>query len=356
MDPSKGRAPKAFPRTRWLPYVLSVVCIVLLGFALYYIGLADKRVAAAVPFLFAVFLVALAWGQAPAIVAAVASSVMFNYLIVPPPNAFSVPTIEEIVLFIGLLGVACGLGMVTDRMHAVREEAKELAASERLQKTLLNCISHDLRTPLTAVMGSLSTLLAEGDQLDETVRQELIGIAYAGTKRLDRLMAQVLEMTRLEAGAVQLRREPGHLANVVRTAATQLHEGLNGRCQVQLADDLPAIPMDSTLLSHALTNILDNAAKYSLPDAPIEVEAYQNRQRVVVSIADRGVGVPPGDLDRIFGKFYRLRHTNTARGVVDGSGLGLAIAKGIVEAHGGRIWAEQREGGGTVVKLSLPLG
>jgi len=204
-------------------------------------------------------------------------------------------------------------------------------------------------------MGSLSTLLVEWQQLDDAMRQELITIAYDGTERLDRSMAQLLEMARLEAGALRLRRESGHLAGALRMACSQLGDGLDGRCRVRLPDDLPMTPMDTTLLSHALANVLDNAVKYSPPGAPIEVEARADRNRVVVSIADRGVGVPAEHLRRIFEKFYRLKQPTAALGTPEGTGLGLAIAKGIVEAHGGRIWAEQRGGGGTIIKLSLPV-
>lgn len=351
----RQRFPLIFSAPKWLLYPGSAVFVIVLSIILYHPHGALGEIAD-VAFLLAVVLIALVWGRGPAVTAALASEIMYNYLYVPPPFVFTVPTFEEGFLLVGLLAVAICLGTVTDRMRAARKELQELAASDRLQKTLLSSISHDLRTPLTAIMGCLSTLLLEGQDMDEKVRHELRTIAYEATRRLDRLVSQILEMTRLEAGMTQVKREPGNLGDVVGTALTQLRGTLNGRaCQVELASALPTIRMDAVLLSHALVNILDNAIKYSPPEAPIEVEAHPTDGWMVISVRDRGVGIPQAELGRVFEKFYRVQHASNAAEAPPGIGLGLAIAKGIVEAHGGQIWLEQRDGGGTVVRVRLPL-
>jgi two-component system, OmpR family, sensor histidine kinase KdpD len=338
----------------WSSYLVSVAVIVFVGVVLRDLGLAGSQVIGAIPLLFLVVLVAWTWGQTPAIVAALAGSLTFNYFLVPPAG-FSKPTPEEGVVLIAFLAAAVSLGRVTDRVKAAREEAEESAASERFQKTLLNCVSHNLRTPLTAVMGSLSTLMIEGDHLEQGVRRELMGMAYAGAKTLDIMIAQLLEIARLEGRTMEMRFEGRHLSEVVRVALDQLGEFRERRYHVDLPPDLPKIPIDIMLLTHAVTNILDNAARYSSRYAPIEIKAHNGRERIVLSVADRGVGIPVEHLDRIFEKFYRLKYAKGASEALEGSGLGLAISKSIVEAHRGRIWAERRPGGGTIVSMSLPL-
>jgi two-component system sensor histidine kinase KdpD len=337
-------------------YACSAALVVVLLIALTSPGAKLSEDAAEAAFLLAVVLVALVWGRDSAIIAALASEILYNYAVVPPPFVFTVPTSGEVLFLAGLLAVGTVLGTATDRMRSTRQEIERLAASERLQKTLLNVLSHDLRTPLTAVMGVLSTLIADGKNLREEARHELRLVAYEAARQLDRLLAQIVEMTRLEAGLTEVRQEPGNLADVIGTALSHLRGPLNGRrCEVELPAALPTIRMDDVLLSHAVINILDNAIKYSPPDSPIEIKAHSTGGWVVLSVGDRGVGIPQADRGRVFEKFYRGRSTANAVEGPPGMGLGLTIAKGIVEAHGGEIRLEPREGGGTLARVRLPL-
>ena len=338
---------------KWFLYPLSVVVVALVGGVLYALGVAAGQLAVTAPFLLAVVLIAVVWGRGPATVAALASVILFNYLLIPPAHSFSVPTSEEGFLLISLLAVALVLGTLRDRMCRIEREVRELAANEKLQKTLLDAISHDLKTPLTAIMGSLNIFLSEGQRLGRGDRQELVELAYEQAKQLDRLVTGILDMTRLEAGAIRLRREPGQVAEVVEDALAQIRDTLaERRCRVEIPPGLPSVSMDAVLLSHAFVNVLDNAMKFSSIDAPIDVEIRATDGHVLIQVADRGVGVSADELDRIFEKFYR-RQSNALQ--TSGTGLGLAIAKGIVEAHQGRIWAEQRGGGGLVIAVSLPV-
>jgi two-component system, OmpR family, sensor histidine kinase KdpD len=144
---------------------------------------------------------------------------------------------------------------------------------------------------------------------------------------------------------------------VIEIAMAHLPEmSTERRCRVKVPPGLPLVSIDSVLLSHALANLFDNALKFSPTDAPIDVEARQADGHVLIGVADRGIGVPADELDRVFEKFYRRKQADAVQAAATGTGLGLAVAKGIVEAHGGRIWAEQRRGGGIVVRVSLPVG
>lgn len=222
-------------------------------------------------------------------------------------------------------------------------------ATEQLQSALLNSISHDLRTPLVSITGALTSLEEEDPALDAATRRSLVVLAREEAERLNGLVGNLLEMTRIEAGALKATEEPCDVQEVIHAALDRLGARLAGRTVSVDAADLSA-PMDFVLMAQVLVNLLDNASKYSPPDSPIAVTAHVADGALEIAVADRGIGVPPEDLGRIFDKFYRVQ---SSKGV-GGTGLGLAICKGIVEAHHGRIWAEVRPGGGTIVTVVLP--
>lgn len=230
--------------------------------------------------------------------------------------------------------------------------AEVLQATEKLQTALLNSISHDLRTPLVSITGALSSLQEEDIELDEATRRSLVENAREEAERLNRLVGNLLDMTRIEAGALRVAREPCDVQDVIGAALEPLDDRLrNHPLTINVPPDLPLTPMDFVLMAQVLVNVLDNALKYSPPGAPIQVLARVDGLEARIEVADRGVGIPAQDLGRVFDKFYRVQQPSQ----VTGTGLGLSICKGIVEAHGGRIWASNRDGGGTVVTIALPL-
>jgi two-component system sensor histidine kinase KdpD len=228
-------------------------------------------------------------------------------------------------------------------------QAQLLEETDRLQRALLNSISHNLRTPLASITGVLSTLSEDSARLSESARNELLETARGEAERLNRLVGNLLDMTRLEANAVHIHIEPCDVHDVIGAALAQLGEQARSRpIVVEAPENLPFVPMDFVLIVQALVNVLDNAVKYSPPEAPIIVRAEQHDQDIDITVTDQGNGIPAGDLDRVFDKFYRGRQIS-----VPGSGLGLSISKGFVEVHGGRIRAERPPIGGTVVRLTL---
>jgi two-component system sensor histidine kinase KdpD len=244
------------------------------------------------------------------------------------------------------------------------EKAEVQIETERMRNILLSSVSHDLRTPLASITGAASALLQHRAHLDGH-SYELAQIAYEEAERLNRLVRNLLEMSRLESGNVQVTKEWQPLEEVVGTTLLRLEKLLSGYVvKTNLPVDLPLVPIDSTLIEQVLVNLLENAAKYTPPNTEIELSAwYQDRKNgnnatgintaineVVVEIADHGPGIPPGDEEHIFDKFYRARPA-TAGGV----GLGLTICRTIIEAHGGRIWASNRPAGGATFRFTLPL-
>lgn len=238
------------------------------------------------------------------------------------------------------------------RLAQAAEEARLLKARETLERALLNSISHDLRTPLVSVTGVLSSLREEGAVLDEKAKRELLETAWGEAERLNRFVGNLLDMTRIEAGAVRLKAEPCDLQELVGCTLAAVEQRLGDRrIEVALASDLPPAAMDLVLMIQVLVNLLDNAHKHAPAGSAIGIGARVEGQWLVLEIVDHGPGVPEHDLQRIFDKFYRLPVPEGA----GGTGLGLAICRGIVEAHGGAISAANRVDGGFVIEIRLPV-
>jgi two-component system sensor histidine kinase KdpD len=244
--------------------------------------------------------------------------------------------------------------LALERVHLAHqaEQAQLLHARESLERALLNSISHDLRTPLVSITGALDTLREKVHTLADEARMELLDTAWEEAERLNRFVGNLLDMTRLEAGAVKLKRELCDVQDLVGCALAAIERRLGQRSiELDLPSDLPLVRMDMALMTQVLVNLLDNALKYSPPGGSIGVAAREEDAVLTLSVSDRGPGVPEPDLKRVFDKFYRIPVPEGA----GGTGLGLAISKGIVEAHGGRIRAENRAGGGLRVLVHIPV-
>ena len=231
------------------------------------------------------------------------------------------------------------------------ERTHVLVESERTRSLLLSSVSHDLRTPLSVITGATSSLLADGVPLPAPLRRELVETIAEEAQRLNRLVGNLLDMTRLESGAMPVRREWHSLEEVVGSALGRLESRLTGReVAVRLAPGLPLILIDDVLIEQVLFNLVENALKYTPAGGPIEISATLADGVLLIGVADRGPGLPPGQEESVFEKFYRGRREGDPSGV----GLGLSICRGIVESHGGAISGENREGGGTVFRVMLP--
>lgn len=230
--------------------------------------------------------------------------------------------------------------------------AELLQVTEKLQRSLLDSVSHELRTPLVTITGALSALEEDGGQLDSATQSSLVSSAREEAERLNRLVANLLSMTRLETGTVHLVLEAADVEDLVGSALDMLGPRARGRqIDTRIPPNLPMVRVDFVLMVQVLTNLLDNAIKYAPPDQPICVSAGQADDMLRVEVTDKGPGIPDADLERVFDKFYRIQR----QGAPSGTGLGLSICRGIVEAHGGRIWAASGPEGGTMITLTLPL-
>jgi two-component system sensor histidine kinase KdpD len=230
------------------------------------------------------------------------------------------------------------------------ERARCDVEAEQLRSTLLSSVSHDLRTPLAVITGCASALLQAPAITDAATRQELTKSILDEAERLNRLIRNLLDMTRLEAGAVKVQKELQSCEEVVGAALNRLDSRIGARdVHVEIPADLSLVPFDVVLIEQVLINLLENALKYS--DGPIEVGASRGQNEVLIEVSDRGPGIPAGQESRIFEKFQRAAREGSPGGV----GLGLTICRAIVAAHGGRIWAHNRDGGGATVSFTIPI-
>jgi two-component system sensor histidine kinase KdpD len=227
-----------------------------------------------------------------------------------------------------------------------------LGATEKLQSALLNSISHDLHTPLVAVLGALSTLRERSAVLDDNARHNLVDAGLKEGDRLNHMLSNLLDMSRIEGGALRLSEQLAEIKDLIAVALEQVgnRHGVHP-VNLKIPDNIPYVLVDPGLMVQALINILDNSFKYSPPGSPVDITAQLLDERIEIKIIDRGPGIPTEDLEHVFDKFYRLQRPNS----VAGTGLGLSIVKGIVEAHGGTVSAANQPGGGTIITLVLPV-
>jgi two-component system sensor histidine kinase KdpD len=344
--------------------------------------------------LIVVLFVATGWGSRPAVLSSLLGLVCFNFFYLPPVGRLSIDAPDNWVALFAFLLTAITAGQLSSRSKRRAEEAdagrreierlyrelqdaferasqaKALEQSERLKSALLDAVTHDLRTPLTSIKASVTTLLEEaraGDDEEQTAaaldaegRREMLEVIDEETDRLNRFVEGLVEMARIEAGEMRLRQRWGSIEEIVSAALeraaplTRAHD-----VQVRMDEGLPAVRLDARAVAEVLYTLLDNAAKYSPAGTRIGLQAESAGDGTVrLSVEDEGPGVPLELRERVFDKFFRaMRDGDAGAPKPSGTGMGLAIAKGLVEAHGGRIRVEDGPGGrGSRVVVTLPVG
>jgi two-component system sensor histidine kinase KdpD len=250
-----------------------------------------------------------------------------------------------------LSAVANQLGQALERLRLQGEatEAEVLRRTDELRKSLLNAVSHDLRTPLSSIIASAGVLLQTDVEWSEEDRREFARAIEQEAGRLDRLVGNLLDLSRIQAGSIHPEKSWYDLRTVIDEAAARLRALTGDRLVVDVPEDLPPIEFDYIEIDQVISNLIENAVKHTPPDTEIRLSAAVSGGEVQVEVTDTGPGVPADAISHVFDPFYR-------RSAAGGSGLGLAVAKGLVEAHGGRIWVENRGEGGSRFVFALPLG
>ncbi|GAB2980466.1 sensor histidine kinase [Nocardioides montaniterrae] len=294
---------------------------------------------------------ALVGGIGPALIAALWSGLLLNYFFTQPYSTFAISDPDNVVALVAFVVVAVMVSGVVDvaaRRAEAAAAAAELEAADRMRTALLAAVGHDLRTPLAATKAVVSGMRSRDVTLTESDRDELLATADAALDRLTGLVDNLLDMSRLQAGALPVHLRPVDLSGVVVAALDDLGVAPRG-VVLDVADDLPAAYADAGLLERVVVNLVANAQRHSaLP--PLVTAAHMGR-RVELCVVDQGPGIPVTDRQRVFAPFQRLGDTDTSTGV----GLGLALARGLTEAMDGTLTPHETPGGGLTMRVSLPL-
>ena len=247
-----------------------------------------------------------------------------------------------------LPALAALLAVAAEREQLEREalEAEALRRSDLAKTALLRAVSHDLRSPLTGIHTAVGALRNPTLSLTDADRRELLETIELESDRLGRLVGDLLDLSRLEAGAAPPQPEAWELSDLVRDAVAELH----AQARVEVAGETPVVEVDGVQLQRALANLIENALKFSPAELPVHVRITATRKEAIVRVVDQGPGVTPDERERVFEPFYRRQGDPRS-----GAGLGLAIARGFVEANGGRVWVESRPGQGATFAVAIPV-
>jgi two-component system sensor histidine kinase KdpD len=246
-----------------------------------------------------------------------------------------------------------------ERVHLAEEldRIKVTRAADQLKSVILASLSHDLRTPLTSILGALSSLHFYGTQFDAAMRADLIETAHEEAERLTRFVNNLLDLSRLGSGAIKLAICQVDLSDVVATAVRRAEKILSAhKIEIDLPPTIPLLLLDPVLIEQSLFNILDNAAKYSPSGTTIQIRGAMKEGAVLLTISDEGIGIPEADIENIFDQFYRVKHLD---GKLAGTGLGLTVCRGFIEAQGGQITAgnrQDRDGAVFTIRFPDPVG
>lgn len=306
-------------------------------------------------YVLAIVLLGLRVSKGPVLSAAIFSAVLWNFLFIPPLHTFEISSSEDIMMLIAFLAISLLTGILLferERLAKKANRLKMLEESERIYETMLDLISHEMRTPLTAIIGSSTALMEEKIKNDPKSAAVLLEAILNAGERLNSVVSNLLDMSRLSASGVKVRDDVFEVSELAETCLEKQRRPLRlHRTSFTKDGNDVMIKGDFKLLEHALSNLLLNAAAYSPEDGEILVTSCAVPQGVQIEIYDRGPGIPEPDLENIFEKFFRVPGTPSG-----GTGLGLSIVKRIVELHGGAVSAANRPGGGAVFTLRVPRG
>jgi K+-sensing histidine kinase KdpD len=374
---------------RWTGYAAAILAITALTATLKLLSSHVNSTTVALALLLAVLFIAARWGSMPALFASLLAMLYFNYFFLPPFQTLTIAAVDNWIALTAFLVTAVTAGQLSARARRRTEEAESgrrqiqqlyselqdaferasqaeaLRQSEKLKSALLDAVSHDLRTPLTSIKASITTLLDEVKdpekpvRLDADARLEMMEVIDEECDRLNRFIGGLIDLARIDAGEMKLRRHWVAMDEVI-SAALLRAEPLTRRHNIHvfIENELPVVRADDRAISEVVYTLIDNAAKYSQPGSSIDIKAQRVDDVLVrVTVEDEGPGVPAELRERVFDKFFRAtRDGDISTPEPSGTGLGLAIAKGIVEAHAGSIWIEARaDGKGTCVVFKLPL-
>ena len=377
---------------KWTGYLVAALSVAAVTLLLKVLGDHVNATTVSLALLLNVLFIATRWGSLPALAASILAMLCFNFFFLPPSGTFNIAATDNWIALVAFLITAVTAGQLSARHKARAEEAEfgkreigrlyeelrqaferasqaeGLRQSEKLKSALLDAVTHDLRTPLTSIKASITTLLDEVHgqtdggipvALDRESKIEMMEVIDEESDRLARFINGLIQLARIEAGELQLRRHWGVVDEIISAALTRAAPiTRDHRVEVDVEEELPGVRVDERAVSEVVYTLIDNAAKYSPEGSRIRITARRAGEDMIrMAVEDEGPGVAEHLRERVFDKFFRATRDGDVAKQPPGTGLGLAIAKGIVEAHGGRISIESGTGNkGTRVVFTLPIG
>ena len=373
--------------------MVAAISVLLLTLLLKLLGEHINATTVSVILLLNVLFIATRWGSPPALLCSILAMLCFNFFFLPPLGTFSIAARDNWIALAAFLITAITVGQLSARAKQRAEEAEggkleierlysqlqdafqrashaeALRQSEKLKTALLDAVTHDLRTPLASVKASITTLLDEARgqtdggppiRLDNESRIEMMEVIDQESDRLNRFIGGLIELARIEAGELHLRRRWGAVDDIISGTLTRAESITRGRSiDLNIESELPVLNVDERAVSEVLYTLIENAVKYSPPGTSIKINAARAREDLIeMSVENEGTAIPTALRERVFDKFFRATRDGDVRtDEPSGTGMGLAIAKGLVEAHAGKIWIEAgNNGSGTRVLFTLPIG
>lgn len=289
----------------------------------------------------------------PVMLSAVLSALLWDFFFIPPRFTFQVGTAEDSFLLVMYFIIAIIHAVLTYKIKQAQKETQqkeEKANSLKLYNTLLNCLSHELRTPIATIIGATDNLLMKDNKLSEENKENLFSEISVATLRLNQQVENLLNMSRLESGFIQLKKDWCDINELLYTPVKRLEENLKQhKLAIEIPDNLPLFKLDAGLMEQVLYNLINNAIIYTPPASTILIKTECVDHTCIIVIEDNGPGFPTEEIGRAFDKFYRLKYSKTG-----GTGLGLSIARGFVEAHNGSITLKNTVLGGALFTITIP--
>lgn len=334
-------------------YLISILAVMGVGaLGLLFYNLIDYRIVAFL-LLVTVSILAMFLDIVPVIIAAFLSALLWDFLFIPPRLTFTVGTTEDRILLLMYLLIVVIHAVLTVRIRKAEKEIRmkeEKANEAKFYNTLFNSLSHELRTPITTILGSTDNLINHASNLSTETNQELLHEIATASLRLNRQVENLLNMSRLESGAFKIKKDWCNIEELVYTVMKQVEPGLlKHKITVHIPEVLPLFKLDFGLMEQVLYNLLNNAIQYTPEDTTIMIGADCIHEKLILTVADNGKGFPENELSNVFSKFYRLKGSRPG-----GTGLGLSIAKGFVEAHNGTISLKNLPLSGALFTIEIP--
>jgi two-component system, OmpR family, sensor histidine kinase KdpD len=338
------------PRNQYLLSIGAILCVTAIGFSLH--GLIGYRVVAFM-LLVTVSILAMFLDIVPVILAAFLSALFWDFLFIPPRFTFTVGTVEDRWLLIMYFVIALIHAVLTFKIRQMEREVRakeDKARAIKFYNTVFNSLSHELRTPITTVIGATDNLLSEDAKISDADKKELLSEISIAAMRLNRQVENLLSMSRLESGVIQVKKDWCDVGELIYTTLKEFEPNSSKyRINIFAADSLPLFKLDFGLMEQVLHNLISNAMQHTAEGTDIIIHADVVEDKLLLTVSDTGKGFPEEDIDKVFDKFYRVKGSRAG-----GTGLGLSIVRGFVEAHHGTISLRNLPLSGAEFAIEIP--